>query len=148
MSTCSNSTGTVTVPVEKEREDSTSPEQTTTGETAYELRNLPIAAELRRLRGKMTLREVEGQTGIPNPYLSNLERGIKRPGFKILHQLGVRQSRYFGRTKTLYQLLLAATVANLTLVATKHKAPKGGAPKCHQIPPAPGFSDRPGRKRA
>ena len=36
-----------------------------------------------------------------------------------LVQLGVRQSRYFGRAKTLYQLLLAATVANLTLVATK-----------------------------
>ena len=36
-----------------------------------------------------------------------------------LVQLGVRQSRYFGRTKTLYQLLLAATVANLTLVATR-----------------------------
>ena len=35
-----------------------------------------------------------------------------------LMQLGVRQARYFGRTKTLYQLLLAATVANLTLVAT------------------------------
>ena len=36
-----------------------------------------------------------------------------------LVQLGVRQSRYFGRAKTLFQLLLAATVANLTLVATK-----------------------------
>jgi Transposase DDE domain/Transposase domain (DUF772) len=35
-----------------------------------------------------------------------------------LMQLGVRQGRYFGRTKTLFQLLLAATVANLTLVAT------------------------------
>jgi hypothetical protein len=34
-------------------------------------------------------------------------------------QLGVRQTRYFGRTKTLFQLLMAATVANLTLVATK-----------------------------
>jgi len=34
-----------------------------------------------------------------------------------LRQLGVRQSRYFGRTKTLFQLLMAATVANLTLVA-------------------------------
>ena len=34
-----------------------------------------------------------------------------------LRQLGVRQSRYFGRAKTLFQLLLAATVANLTLVA-------------------------------
>jgi hypothetical protein len=36
-----------------------------------------------------------------------------------LIQLGVRQARYFGRTKTLFQLLMAATVANLTLVATK-----------------------------
>ena len=36
-----------------------------------------------------------------------------------LAQLGVRQARYFGRTKTLFQLLMAATVANLTLVAGK-----------------------------
>jgi Transposase DDE domain/Transposase domain (DUF772) len=35
-----------------------------------------------------------------------------------LMQLGVRQARYVGRAKTLCQLLLAATVANLTLVAT------------------------------
>lgn len=34
-----------------------------------------------------------------------------------LIQLGVRQARYFGRAKTLFQLLMAATVANLTLVA-------------------------------
>ena len=36
-----------------------------------------------------------------------------------LVQLGVRQARYFGRAKTEFQLYLAATVANLTLVATK-----------------------------
>ena len=36
-----------------------------------------------------------------------------------LVQLGMRQARYFGRTKTLFQLLMAATVANLTLVAGK-----------------------------
>lgn len=36
-----------------------------------------------------------------------------------LIQLGVRQARYFGRTKTLFQLLMAATVANLTLVARR-----------------------------
>ena len=36
-----------------------------------------------------------------------------------LVQLGARQARYFGRKKTLFQLLMAATVANLTLVATK-----------------------------
>ncbi len=36
-----------------------------------------------------------------------------------LVQLGIRQSRYFGRVKTRFQLYLAATVANLTLVAGK-----------------------------
>ena len=36
-----------------------------------------------------------------------------------LIQLGVRQARYFGGRKTLFQVLMAATVANLTLVATK-----------------------------
>ena len=34
-----------------------------------------------------------------------------------LVQLGIRQARYVGRPKTLFQLLLAATVANLTLLA-------------------------------
>ena len=34
-----------------------------------------------------------------------------------LVQLGIRQARYVGRTKTLFQLLLAAAVANLTLLA-------------------------------
>ena len=33
-----------------------------------------------------------------------------------LARLGIRQSRYFGRVKTKFQLYLAATVANLTLV--------------------------------
>ena len=36
-----------------------------------------------------------------------------------LVQLGIRQSRYFGRAKTRFQLCLAATVANLTLAAAK-----------------------------
>ncbi|MGB3906795.1 MAG: IS1182 family transposase [Anaerolineae bacterium] len=36
-----------------------------------------------------------------------------------LVQLGIRQARYFGHPKTLYQAMMAATVANLTLVATK-----------------------------
>ena len=34
-----------------------------------------------------------------------------------LVQLGIRQARYFGRTKTLFQVCLAAAVANLTLLA-------------------------------
>ena len=37
---------------------------------------------------------------------------------RLVH-LGIRQSRYFGRVKTKFQLYLAATVANLTLVAAK-----------------------------
>ena len=36
-----------------------------------------------------------------------------------LVQLGIRQARYFGRRKTLFQLLIAVTVANLTLIVTK-----------------------------
>ena len=36
-----------------------------------------------------------------------------------LVQLGMRQSRYFGRAKTKFQLYLVATVANLTLVLGK-----------------------------
>jgi hypothetical protein len=36
-----------------------------------------------------------------------------------LVQLGIRQARYFGRKKTLFQVLISATVANLTLAATK-----------------------------
>lgn len=36
-----------------------------------------------------------------------------------LSQLGMRQARYIGRTKTLFQLLLTATVANLTLIASR-----------------------------
>ena len=48
-----------------------------------------------------------------------------------LVQLGIRQSRYFGRVKTRFQLYLAATVANLTLVASKAGLPEdtGGASK-------------------
>ena len=36
-----------------------------------------------------------------------------------LVQLGIRQARYFGRARTKFQLYLAATVANLSLVAGK-----------------------------
>jgi hypothetical protein len=39
-----------------------------------------------------------------------------------LVQLGLRQARYVGRTKTLFQLLMAAAVANLTLLAQANGA--------------------------
>jgi hypothetical protein len=43
-----------------------------------------------------------------------------------LIQLGIRKSRYFGQTKTFFQVMLAATVANLTLTATKIKKMRTG----------------------
>lgn len=45
------------------------------------------------------------------------ERVVVEHRIGRLVQLGVRQSRYFGAAKTLFQLLMAATVANLTLIA-------------------------------
>ena len=52
-----------------------------------------------------------------------------------LVQLGIRQSRYFGRVKTRFQLYLAATVANLTLVAGKlgRSGRTGGGATGHSV---------------
>ena len=52
-----------------------------------------------------------------------------------LVQLGIRQARYFGRVKTKFQLYLAATVANLTLVAGKIglSGSTGGGPAGHRV---------------
>ena len=47
-----------------------------------------------------------------------------------LAHLGIRQSRYFGRAKTKFQLYLAATVANLILVAAKVGLPGGTGGGC------------------
>ena len=47
-----------------------------------------------------------------------------------LVNLGIRQSRYFGRVKTRFQLYLAATVANLTLVSGKLGLPGGTGGGC------------------
>jgi len=46
-------------------------------------------------------------------------RQVVEHRFARLAQLGIRQARYKGRKKTLFQLTMAATVANLSLVATK-----------------------------
>ena len=52
-----------------------------------------------------------------------------------LVQLGIRQSRYFGKVKTKFQLYLAATVANLTLVAGKigRSGSTGGGAAGHRV---------------
>jgi len=44
-----------------------------------------------------------------------------------LAQLGIRKSHYFGQVKTLFQLILASTVANLTLTATKTSKMRAGS---------------------
>ena len=48
---------------------------------------------------------------------------------RLVH-LGIGQSRYFGRVKAKFQLYLAATVANLTLVAAKAGLPGGTGGGC------------------
>ena len=52
-----------------------------------------------------------------------------------LVQLGIRQARYFGRVKTRFQLYLAATVANLTLVLGKIglSGSTGGGAEGHRV---------------
>ena len=52
-----------------------------------------------------------------------------------LVQLGIRQSRYFGRTKTRFQLYLAATVTNLTLELGKigSSGSTGGGAEGHRV---------------
>ena len=60
--------------------------------------------------------------GISSPKLWNIDT---RPGMAPLYALGIRQSRYFGRVKTKFQLYLGATVANLTLVAAEAGLPGG-----------------------
>jgi hypothetical protein len=45
------------------------------------------------------------------------ERQTVEHRFARLMQLGLRQARYVGRRKTLFQVLITATVANLTLIA-------------------------------
>ena len=64
-----------------------------------------------------------------------LRRVVVEHRLARLVQLGIRQSRYFGRAKTKFQLYLAATVANLTLVAGKlgRSGRAGGCPTGHSI---------------
>ena len=52
-----------------------------------------------------------------------------------LVQLGIRQSRYFGRAKTIFQLYLATTMVNLTLVVGRlgRTGRFGGGPTSHSV---------------
>ena len=49
--------------------------------------NEEIGTLLRRLRGELSLRDITRLTGISSSYLSQLERGEKRPGRSVLKRL-------------------------------------------------------------
>ena len=46
-----------------------------------------IGSYLRDLRGSRSLRQIQESTGVTYSYLSNIERGSKRPGEKVLSRL-------------------------------------------------------------
>ena len=93
-----------------------------------DLRRLPAAAQVRARPGPGRLVMLHPQEALLQearafqrsaafaPYRPLRQAAEHR--LARLMQLGLRQARYVGRAKTLCQLLLAATVANLTLVAT------------------------------
>lgn len=57
------------------------------GMTDAERTESGIGAYLRELRGARSLRAVYRQTGISDPYLSNIEKGHRRPGPRVLQKL-------------------------------------------------------------
>ena len=75
--------------------------------------------------GLQQVRALEGTDYFREQYR---QRVVVEHRIARLMGLGMRQARYFGRAKTLFQLSLAAAVANLTLVAGKVGLlrPKGG----------------------
>ncbi len=46
-----------------------------------------IGALLKRLRGRVSLREVTRRTGVSSSYLSQIERGEKQPGANVVRKL-------------------------------------------------------------
>lgn len=46
-----------------------------------------IGQILKRLRGDVSLRAVQRQTGISNAYLSQIEKGMRQPGPRLLQRL-------------------------------------------------------------
>jgi hypothetical protein len=87
----------------------------------------PLRAHCTRSRGGRTV-QVHPQEALlqrarelqQSPAFADIRRRRQVVEHRLarLVQLGIRQARYFGRTKTLFQLCLAAAVANMTLLAT------------------------------
>ena len=91
----------------------------------------PLRAQCTRSRGGRTV-QVHPQEALlqhartvqKSPAFAEVRRRRQVVEHRIarLVQLGIRQARYVGRTKTVFQLCLAAAVANLTLLATTSTA--------------------------
>ena len=69
----------------------------------------------RRKKAYSNERVVHNQTAAGRQSLR--QRVVVEHRIARLVQLGIRQSRYFGRTKTCLQVVMAAVVANVSLVA-------------------------------
>ena len=89
------------------------------------LRSQCIAAKGRKGRQVLIhpqealLREARALQQSPDYDQYRRRRVVAEHRLARLEQLGIRQARYFGRVKTKFQLYLAATVANLTLLANQ-----------------------------
>jgi hypothetical protein len=86
----------------------------------------PLQARCRRGRGGRTvtvhpqeglLQQAREQQAQPEFRAYRTQRQVVEHRLARLVQLGMRQARYVGRTKTLFQLLMVAAVANLTRLA-------------------------------
>lgn len=71
-----------------------------------------------------TMQEARRWQHSPDYKVFRKQRQVVEHRLARLVQLGIRQARYFGRRKTLFQALLVATVANLTLIANHGPIPE------------------------
>ena len=59
----------------------------TTGTVAGSLGSLGDYLKEQRLGARLSLRQLADQVGVSNPYLSQIERGLRRPSAEVLQQL-------------------------------------------------------------
>jgi hypothetical protein len=65
------------------------------------------------------------------------ERVVVEHRLARLGQLGIGQTRYIGRAKTRFQLLMAATIANLRRTWNRQQARNASKRPSSELPPAP-----------
>ena len=67
----------------EQHDDNLEPEELRQDAQGYE----DIGALLKRLRGRVSLREVTRRTGVSTSYLSQIERGVSHPGANVIRKL-------------------------------------------------------------